>query len=194
MTPGEMPQRLPIVAIIGSGSPGQASSRLAAEIGAVIARLHCHLLTGGGGGVMFDASRGFTSVDSKTGVSIGIIPQAREGGPKPGYPNEHVEVPIFTHLVGDDPASAGSRNSINVLTPCCVVALPGDAGTRAEALLALRYGTPIRAVIDSNAPQSISFEQAMQTLGVSLLQVGWRPGAATGYDLRAVEDFINSSR
>ncbi len=187
--------RLPIVAVIGSGSPHHPSARLAAELGALVARKHCHLLTGGGGGVMFDASRGFTAVGARSGLAIGVIPRAASGdGPKPGYPNEHVEVPIYTHLAGADPTSVQSRNPINVLTCCCVVALPGDAGTRAEARLALRYGTPIRAVIDVGAaPSSTLFEKTMTAMGVACVHVEMRPGKNADFDLGSVEAFINGS-
>ena len=187
--------RLPIVAVIGSGSPHHRSARLASELGALVARKHCHLLTGGGGGVMLDASRGFTAVGARSGLAISIIPRAANGdGAKPGYPNEHVEVPIFTHLAGANPTSVQSRNPINVLTSCCVVALPGNAGTRAEARLALRYGTPIRAVIDvGDAPASTLFEETMTAMGVPCVHVEIRPGKDAGFDLGSVEAFINGS-
>ena len=186
--------RLPIVAIIGSGSPSHPNGRLASEIGMLVARKHCHLLTGGGDGVMLDASRGFTSVQARRGLAIGVIPRAPEGGPKPGYPNENIEVPIFTHLAGADPTSVQSRNPVNVLTACCVVALPGNIGTQAEAQLALRYGTPIRSVIDfTKGHTSTQFEETMRAIGVQSVHVEMRPGTAAGYTLGAVEAFIDGT-
>jgi uncharacterized protein (TIGR00725 family) len=185
---------LPIVAIIGSGSAEHSSDLLAAELGMLVARQHCHLLTGGGGGVMLDASRGFVSVKERQGLTIGVIPRATHGGPKPGYPNELIEVPIFTHLDGGDPASVHNRNPINVLTPCCVVALPGDVGTRAEAKLAVRYNTPICAVIDgTDLNVSAPFEESMRALGVPCAQVAPGHDGISGYDLEPIETFINGS-
>ena len=192
MTKRELLARLPIVAIIGSGQPDHPSDRLAFEIGELVARKHCHLLTGGGDGVMLDASRGFTAVRARRGLAIGVIPRTPEGEPKPGYPNEHIEVPIFTHLAGADPTSVHSRNPINVLTSCCVVALPGNVGTRAEARLARRYRTPIRAVIDTTeTPDSARFEEEMRAMGVASVRVEIRHDAADGYDLGALETFID---
>ncbi len=182
-----------IIAIIGSGSPDHRSARLAVELGALVARSHCHLLTGGGDGVMLDAARGFTEVSPRAGISIGIIPRAvSNDGPKSGYPNRHIELPILTHLAGADPTSRDSRNPINVLTPCCVLALPGDAGTRAEARLAKRYGTPIAAVIDV-AHSPTSFETSMATMRVPCLRVETPPDESRAYDLTRVEEFIAAS-
>ncbi len=183
----------PVIAIIGSGSPDHRSAHLAAELGALVARSHRHLLTGGGEGVMLDAARGFTEVSPRTGISIGIIPRAASNdGPKSGYPNRYIEVPVFTHLAGGDPTSRDSRNPINVLTPCCVLALPGDAGTRAEARLAKRYGTPIAAVIDV-AHSPTSFETSLAAMRVPCLRVVASTGEGSGYDLAPVEEFIAAS-
>src|SRR5262249_34546586 len=48
-----------------------------------------------------------------------------------GYPNEWVELTIFTHLPdrGTDGALASSRNHLNVLSADAIVALPGGEGT-----------------------------------------------------------------
>jgi uncharacterized protein (TIGR00725 family) len=117
----------------------------------MVAELGWHLLTGGGQGVMEDACRGFCSVERRAGVSIGIIPRAADGdGPKAGYPNPWVEIPIVTHLAGrSGPAADDSRNPINVLSAARIVALPGGIGTRAEIHLARRYGRPLLALADT---------------------------------------------
>ena len=42
-----------------------------------------------------------------------------------------------------------SRNHINILTSDAIVALPGGAGTASEVALALSYGRPIVAFLES---------------------------------------------
>src|SRR5215467_5889658 len=105
-------------------------------------------ITGGGGGVMTAVSRAFIRAPRRQGISIGIIPCASEsdrGTPKAGYPNEFVELPIYTHLPFSGPQGTHdlSRNHINVLSCAAIVALPGDEGTAAEVSLAIRYGKPV---------------------------------------------------
>src|SRR5215470_15742198 len=134
------PERLPIIGVIGAGDPDLAPElRLAAgEIGRWIARAGCHLLTGGGAGVMAAAAEGFCAVERR-GLSVGILPAGR---PARLYPNRWVELPIRTHLRGLDPRGPDSRNPINVLTCLALVALPGGQGTRAELELALARRPP----------------------------------------------------
>lgn len=140
------------MAVIGSGDAGHGNPALAEAVGRLIAALGCHLLTGGGRGVMTDACRGFAAVPDRAGLSLGIIPRSAEDeAPKDGYPNPWVEVPILTHLAGRlGPDGEDSRNAINILTATRIVALPGGAGTRAEIRLALRHGKPILAVLDAD--------------------------------------------
>jgi uncharacterized protein (TIGR00725 family) len=129
---GEVVRRR-VVTVIGSG--GAIADELARRVEAVggwIAGRGCHLLTGGGPGVMAAASRGFCSVE-RGGVAIGVLPA---GGAEGAYPNPWVELPIFTHLAGDDPRGVGSRNPINVLSADVLVAFAGREGTRAELELA----------------------------------------------------------
>lgn len=132
-------RQLPLVGVMGSGTEPHAE--LADPIGEWIARHGCHLLTGGGGGVMSAVARAFTAIAPREGLSIGILP----AGPPPGYPNRWVELPIRTHLdaLGTDGESARSRNHLNILTSDVVVALPGAAGTASEIRLAARYGRPL---------------------------------------------------
>jgi uncharacterized protein (TIGR00725 family) len=144
-------RRLPIVAILGSGDADHGNAELAEAVGRLVAEMECHLLTGGGLGVMRDACCGFASVSRRQGVSIGVIPRSlADDGPKEGYPNPWVEIPILTHLSGRlGPDGADSRNAINVLTAHRILALPGRSGTRAEIRLARHHGKPILAVLDA---------------------------------------------
>lgn len=136
--------QLPIVAVIGSAGTGPGNTitkpqwELAFAIGASIAELGCHLLTGGGPGIMAAASEGFCSISPRRGVSIGVIPAGRS--PR-NYPNNWVEVPIFTHLHGENPRGHESRNHINIRSARVLIALAGGRGTRAELDLAIEHNT-----------------------------------------------------
>src|SRR5262245_7490041 len=154
-----MLHRLPIVAVFGKGSAlGDERAALAFEVGAMVARLGAHLLTGGGYGVMEAVAEGFTAVEPRAGLSIGIVPRRHDGpldapnrdGQGRPYPNRFVEIPIMTPL----PPRAGNwrshpaRNHVNVFTADAIVALPGGAGTANELDMAGFYrgeGTPPRA-------------------------------------------------
>jgi hypothetical protein len=72
----------------------------------------------------------------------------------PGYPNDWVEVAIYTHLPdsGDEGTLRSSRNHINVLSADVIVALPGREGTASEMWLAIKYGVPIIAFGDHHEP------------------------------------------
>ncbi|UCF68069.1 MAG: molybdenum cofactor carrier protein [Acidobacteriota bacterium] len=142
--------RRPIVGVMGSGSAGHAD--LAEPLGRFLAGAGCHLLTGGGEGVMASVSRAFHDVSPRPGLVLGVLP-CRDRDPlcrpKSGYPNLWVEVPIRTHLPlsGADGLNARSRNHVNVLTADIVIALPGGAGTRSEIDLAIRYRRPLIAYL-----------------------------------------------
>jgi uncharacterized protein (TIGR00725 family) len=152
--PGYRPDRRhpsvrPRVTVVGSGI--RPHRERAGPLGAALADLGVHLVTGGGGGVMAAVARGFTGVHPRRGLSLGILP-ARAGGaltpePPPGYPNPYVELPVMTHLAarGEKGLEPGSRNHLVALTGDVVVALPGGSGTRTEVELALRYGKPVVA-------------------------------------------------
>lgn len=133
------------IAVIGSGVERHES--LADAVGQLLARFEVNLLTGGGGGVMESVSRAFIGSRRGRGICIGIIPCSDwdTSIPRRGYPNEFVELPIYTHLPysGDRGTEKLSRNHINVLSGDAIVALPGGAGTTSEVLLAVRYRKPI---------------------------------------------------
>ena len=135
-----------ILSVLGSGT--EEHRDLAIPLGAWIARQNFDLLTGGGAGVMRSVSEAFTAVPQPRGVCIGIVPGEIVAGvyrTKTGYPNEFVELPIYTHLPlsGSRGTEPMSRNHLNVLSGNVLIALPGGAGTVSEAMLAVRYGKPI---------------------------------------------------
>ena len=133
------------VGVVGSGTLEHDDE--ARPVGELLADLGVNLLTGGGSGVMRAVSRAFIQRGGGRGICIGIIPCASEADrstPKPGYPNEFVELAIYTHLPysGQQGTDDLSRNHINVLSADVIIALPGDAGTESEMWLAVRYGVP----------------------------------------------------
>jgi len=136
------------VGVIGSGTSEHESTSHA--VGELLADLGVNLLTGGGRGVMTAVGRAFTQHQRKRGISIGIIPCESETDrvtPRAGYPNEYVELAIYTHLPlsGDQGTHDLSRNHVNVLSCVAIIALPGEAGTVSEIELAIRYGRPLIA-------------------------------------------------
>jgi uncharacterized protein (TIGR00725 family) len=144
--------RLPIVGVIGSGSDEYQDR--AAALGAWLATQSVHLLTGAGQGVMMAVSRAFAEVQGRQGLVLGIVPCIAEDQPdmpKPGYPNDWIEVPIRTHLhlSGQQGTDVRSRNHIVVLTADVLVVLPGGAGTASEIQLAQRYKKPVIAFLNS---------------------------------------------
>jgi uncharacterized protein (TIGR00725 family) len=145
-------KRLPIVAVIGSGSEEHRDRT--ARLGRWLAGQGVHLLTGAGQGVMAAVSRAFAEIAVRQGLVLGIVPCLAEDSPevpRRGYPNDWIEVPIRTHLhlSGLEGESPRSRNHLIALTANVQVALPGGAGTASEVRLALRYKTPLIAYLNT---------------------------------------------
>jgi uncharacterized protein (TIGR00725 family) len=145
-----MLRKLPIVAVFGQGSAISADrARLAHEVGALVAGLGAHLLTGGGFGAMEAAAEGFVGMSGRAGLSIGVVPRDPDGPfDVPGhdfkgrrYPNPFVEIAIMTPLPAlvPDWRHAPARNHVNVLTADAIIALPGNDGTRNELDMAAEY-------------------------------------------------------
>ena len=163
----------PVVGVMGaSGEPHAERSR---RVGTWIARAGYHLLTGGGPGVMAAVTEAFVSVPGRRGLAIGILPaggrrgiEGSAGRPPPGYPNPWVELAIATHLdsLGERGGDEWSRNHVNVLSSDVLIFLPGSAGTASEAKLAVRYGKPSIAYLDTRAdvpdlPDAIPVEREL---------------------------------
>jgi uncharacterized protein (TIGR00725 family) len=153
-----MHTRLPVISVIGSGT--QEHDHLARPLGEWLARQGFHLLTGGGAGVMRAVSRAFHTVQPRQGLVLGIIPgkvDATHYERRAAYPNEFIEVALFTHLdlSGPDGMRFRSRNHINVLSADVVIALPGEHGTASEAHLAVRYRRPVIAFTDGPLPPAL---------------------------------------
>ena len=171
--------RRTVVAVIGSG---RTADPHAAEVGRLIATLGHDLLTGGGRGVMEAVSRAFFETAPRRGIVIGIVPAEVRGLQEleernatdiryelpPGYPNDWVELAIYTHLPdsGPDGTLHTSRNHLNVLSADAIVALPGREGTESEIWLATQYGVPIVAYGDHQpaAPHAIPHAATLDAL------------------------------
>jgi len=168
-----------VVAVIGSG---RSADPQAADVGRMIATLGYDLLTGGGRGVMEAVSRAYFETPERQGIVIGVLPgfvaglddvenriPAEIGYDLPsGYPNDWVELAVYTHLPdsGAEGALASSRNHLNVLSADAIVALPGREGTESEIWLATQYGVPIVAYGDhgSHVPHAIPHVTTLDAL------------------------------
>src|ERR1700732_63573 len=77
--------RLPIVAVIGSGSDEHQDR--AAALGSWLATQGVHLLTGAGQGVMAAVSKAFAETSARQGLVLGVVPCLAADSPaipKPG--------------------------------------------------------------------------------------------------------------
>jgi uncharacterized protein (TIGR00725 family) len=79
---------------------------------------------------MAAASRGAAEAG---GVTVGVLPTA---GPAGGYPNDWVQIPIYT-------GAGSARNAFNILSADLCVAIGGGPGTLSEIALALKAGKPV---------------------------------------------------
>ena len=130
------------------GARNKLHAEKSTKLGKWIAESDCHLLTGGGGGVMSAVSKSFCETKNRKGLSIGIIPGKyidEEYQSLPGYPNPWIEIPIYTHLPlsGTKGTSPLSRNHLNILSAHVIVVLPGGHGTKSEIALALKYNKAV---------------------------------------------------
>ena len=150
------------VAVSGESVVSPGLDRRARLVGRIVAELGCDLLTGGGSGAMEIVAQSFSETPGRSGRSIGVIPGRGTGfagatvgtiteytlTPKRPYPNPWIEVPIFTHLPGDEnPKGADSRNVLNMASGDVVVVLPGRSGTQAEFEIATGLGKPVVAFL-----------------------------------------------
>jgi len=121
-----------IIGIMGSHKNDSPGIKDAYALGEGIAERGYVLLTGGGSGVMKAASEG---AHRSGGLVIAILPSEKKR-PLKGYPNEFVDIPIYTGMYD-------ARNIINAKTPDIIVALDGGTGTLSEIAIALKSGTPV---------------------------------------------------
>src|SRR5918997_5586331 len=113
------------VAVIGSGAEHEQRSE---EVGRLLARRGCTVVTGGGGEVMAGAARG---AKSSGGTTIGILPGERRDDANEWI--DHVVVSGIGH----------ARNLAVAASGDAVIAVGGSWGTLAEIAFARRLGRPV---------------------------------------------------
>ena len=149
--------------------------------------------------------RAFFETSPRRGIVIGAVPgfvarldalEERIAAPPgydlpSGYPNEWVELAIYTHLPDSGPEGtlASSRNHINVLSADAIVVLPGGEGTESKICLATQYGVPIVAY-GTHAPHGIHHAATLDELRDFLVRSLCRQLAPS---LQAGHFFISSA-
>lgn len=121
---------LPVLAVLGGSNASDGHRDAAFRVGEAAARHGWVLLTGGGPGVMAEASRG--AVESG-GLTMAILPTS---GPTDSYPNRWVRLPIYT-------GAGMARNAFNVLSARLCIAIGGEGGTLSEIAMCLKAGVPV---------------------------------------------------
>ena len=118
-----------VIGVMGGGTAGAETARMASELGTLIAQRDWVLLNGGRNcGVMAASAAGARAAG---GLTIGILPDDATARVAPG-----IDIPILTGM-GD------ARNVINVLSSRVVIAMSGGAGTVSEVAHALKLGRPV---------------------------------------------------
>jgi len=128
----QLPEKPRVIGVMGSHRGDTRTLEEAYRVGEGIAKRGHILLTGGGGGTMRAASEGARKAG---GLVVAVLPSERHY-PAKGYPNDFVDIPIYTGM-------SDARNAINAKTPDVLVALRGGLGTLSEIALALKSGTPV---------------------------------------------------
>ncbi|MCU0306751.1 MAG: LOG family protein [Thermoleophilia bacterium] len=122
-------QRARVIAVIGPGTPEDASVPQAAEAcGRLVARAGATLVTGGLGGVMAAASRG---ARGEGGSVVAVLPGTDRAAATP-----HAQVAVCTGV--------GEARDLGVVASAdAVIAVGGGWGTLAEIGLARTVGRPV---------------------------------------------------
>jgi uncharacterized protein (TIGR00725 family) len=140
------------VAVIGGRRCTQEVEQIAHNLGNNIAKVADILISGGLGGVMKAATKGFKSAG---GLTVGIIPSYDKNDA-----NEFVDIVIPTGL-------GLARNVLVVKSADAVIALPGEAGTLSEIAYCLQFSIPVISLNSWNIPGVIavsSVEDAVKAL------------------------------
>ena len=116
------------IAIIGSRDCNAQISRVAEQMGSMLAKSGYTIICGGLGGVMEAVCKG---AKANNGTTIGILP-----GDDPNEANPYVDIAIATGM-------GVSRNLIIIRTATAVIAISGGFGTLSELAFALQLGKPV---------------------------------------------------
>lgn len=116
------------IAVIGPADASEKEASIAEEVGALLAKAGCVVVTGGLGGVMEAAARG---AKSEGGTTLGILPgDSRHGS------NPFVDLAVPTGM-------GEARNALIARAADGVIAVGGGYGTLSEIALALKMGKPV---------------------------------------------------
>ncbi|HYY51281.1 MAG TPA: hypothetical protein VE755_00345 [Myxococcales bacterium] len=126
-------QRRPVIGVIGDGQPGSERERMAAEVGAALARAGVHLVCGGLGGCMEGASRGYKEANG-AGICLGLLP-----GTSRSEANPWVDLAIPTGV-------NSAQGALVAMAVDAAIVLGGGGGTLSEVGLLLRDGKPVVAL------------------------------------------------
>jgi uncharacterized protein (TIGR00725 family) len=138
--PSPLRQRL-LIAVLGDGLESACSCRDAWLAGAALAASGANLMTGGMGGVMQAAARGFRESGGE-GLVVGLLP----GGERHAA-NPWIDLPLPT---GVDQAQC----ALVAEAADGAIAIGGGGGTLAEIALLLRHDKPVAALADSGGAAS----------------------------------------
>lgn len=119
---------LTLIAVVGGNQCTPEVTRIAEEVGWLLAVRGVALVCGGLGGVMEAACRGAKAAG---GVTIGVLP-----GDSRTAANPYVDVPIVTGM-------GQARNVIIVKSAQAIIAVDGSYGTLSEIAHALQNGVPV---------------------------------------------------
>jgi uncharacterized protein (TIGR00725 family) len=136
-----------IIGVIGAGKDDAALTKIAEEVGRLIAAREALLVCGGLGGVMEAAARGAKAAG---GTTIGILPQATKE-----MANRYIDVPVATGF-------GEGRNVVIIRTADALIAIGGEYGTLSEVAFALKMGKPvvgintwdIKGIIKADTPEA----------------------------------------
>lgn len=131
-------QRVPLVAVIGASSAPSEVLSIAQEVGTEIASRVCHLVCGGGLGVMEAACKGFRFGRNELNPiriqSIGVLP-----GNKKSEANEYVDIAMPTGI-------GIARNAIIARMADGIIAVGGGSGTLSEIAYGWQMNKPVVAM------------------------------------------------
>ncbi|MFZ5997284.1 MAG: TIGR00725 family protein [Nitrospirota bacterium] len=117
-----------MIAVVGAGEAGAALSKIAEEVGMLIARGGALLVCGGLNGVMEAAARG---AKAGGGITVGILPRLDKADANP-----YIDIPIATGF-------GEGRNVLIVRSADALIAVGGEYGTLSEIAFALKTGKPV---------------------------------------------------
>ncbi|MFQ5454563.1 MAG: TIGR00725 family protein [Candidatus Zixiibacteriota bacterium] len=126
-----MPDRKPIIAVVGAGKCSKKLKDMAAEVGHYVAENGGVIVCGGLGGIMEGAARGAKEAG---GITIGILPTTNKEDA-----NEYIDYIIPTGF-------GEARNIMVVRTADVVIAFPGKYGTLSEMAFTLQAQKPLISV------------------------------------------------